>query len=79
MKRRLRTNHVNHLRKGGNMITLFRMIRLWQLRIKWRLAVWQFLDRQARELIKDPAALGAKLARALNEPAQEPGAGVPQA
>lgn len=61
------------------MITLFRMIRLWQLRIKWRLTVWQFLDRQVMELIQDPAALGAKLARALNEPAQEPGAEAPQA
>ena len=31
------------------MITLFRAIRLWQLRTKWRLAVWQFVDKQAKE------------------------------
>ena len=31
------------------MITLFRMIRLWQLKTKWKLAFWQFIDKQAME------------------------------
>lgn len=31
------------------MITFFRMIRLWQLRIKWRLALYRLLDRQLQE------------------------------
>lgn len=34
------------------MITLFRMVRLWQLRTKWILAIWQFVDKQAMEIIK---------------------------
>ncbi len=32
------------------MITLFRMIRLWQLRTKWKLAFYQFLDKQLKNL-----------------------------
>ncbi|MDE6687401.1 MAG: hypothetical protein K2K17_08800 [Lachnospiraceae bacterium] len=39
------------------MITLFRMFRCWQLRTKWRLALWQFIDQQAMELIKNPEEL----------------------
>ena len=31
------------------MITIFRMIRLWQLRIKWRLAIYKFIDKQLTE------------------------------
>ncbi len=31
------------------MITIFRMIRLWQLKIKWRLAIYQFIDKQLTE------------------------------
>ena len=42
------------------MITLFRSIRLWQLRTKWRLALWQFIDKQAIELIKNPEELEKK-------------------
>lgn len=36
------------------MITLFRTIRYWQLRAKWRLAIWQFIDKQATALIQNP-------------------------
>ena len=36
------------------MITLIRAIRLWQLRTKWRLAMYQFIDQQAKELLKKP-------------------------
>lgn len=42
------------------MITLFRMIRLWQLRTKWGLAFWQFVNKEAMELIKNPEELEKK-------------------
>lgn len=40
------------------MITLFRMFRCWQLRTKWRLALWQFIDQQAMELINHESNKG---------------------
>ena len=43
------------------MITLIRMIRLWQLRTKWKLAFWQFVNKQATELIKNPEELEKKI------------------
>ena len=49
------------------MITLFRAIRLWQLRAKWRLALWQFIDQQAKELLKNPEEIEKKLVSALAE------------
>ena len=49
------------------MITLFRMIRLWQLRTKWRLALWQFVDQQAKELLKNPEEIEKKFVSALAE------------
>ena len=49
------------------MITLFRMIRLWQLRTKWRLAFWQFVDKQASELLKNPEEIEKKFVSALAE------------
>ena len=49
------------------MITLFRSIRLWQLRIKWRLALWQFIDKQATELLKNPEEIEKKIVSALAE------------
>lgn len=42
------------------MITLLRLIRLWQIKIKWELAVWQFIDKQAAELIKYPENIEKK-------------------
>lgn len=42
------------------MITLFRMVRLWQIKTKWQLAFWQFVDKQATELIKNPEELEKK-------------------
>ena len=47
------------------MITLFRMVRLWQLRTKWKLAIWQFIDKQAMELIKNPEELEKKFTDSL--------------
>ena len=49
------------------MITLFRAIRLWQLRTKYRLALWQFIDEQAKELLKNPEEIEKKLVSALAE------------
>ena len=43
------------------MITVLRMIRLWQLKVKWELALWQFLDKQASDLIKNPENLEKKI------------------
>lgn len=42
------------------MITLFRMVRLWQLKTKWQLAFWQFVNKQAIELIRNPEELEKK-------------------
>ena len=49
------------------MITLFRAIRLWQIRTKWRLALWQFIDQQAKELLKNPEEIEKKFVSALAE------------
>lgn len=45
------------------MITVFRMIRLWQLRIKWKLAFYQLLEQQ----IKNTAELEQKLLHEIAE------------
>ena len=49
------------------MITLIRTIRLWQLRTKYRLALWQFIDQQAKELLKNPEEIEKKFVSALAE------------
>jgi len=49
------------------MITLFRKIRLWQLRTKWQLAIWQFVDKQLMELIKHPEKIEKKIMPYLAE------------
>ena len=49
------------------MITLIRAIRLWQLKIKWRLAIYQFIDKQATELLKNPEEIEKKFVSALAE------------
>ena len=49
------------------MITLIRAIRLLQLKIKWRLALWQFVDKQAKELLKNPEEIEKKFVSALAE------------
>lgn len=57
--------------RSKNMITLLRTIRCWQIRIKWRLAIYQFIDKQAMELIKNPEEIEKKfvdsLARLIHE------------
>lgn len=53
------------------MITLFRKIRCWQIRTKWQLAIWQFINKQAMEFIKNPEKIEKKfvdsLAKLINE------------
>ena len=49
------------------MITLFRWILLKQKKIKWELAIWQFIDKQAMELLKNPEELEKKFISALAE------------
>ena len=49
------------------MITLFRAIRLWQLRTKSRLALWQFIDEQAKELLKNTEEIEKKFISELAE------------
>lgn len=47
------------------MITLLKWYLLKKKEIKWRLAFWQFIDRQATELLKNPESLEKKLAEFL--------------
>lgn len=49
------------------MITIFRMIRLWQLKIKWRLAIYQFADKQLAELVRHPEKIEEKIMPYLTE------------
>ena len=49
------------------MITLFRWILLKQKKIKWELALWQFIDKQATELLKNPEDIEKKFVSALAE------------
>lgn len=49
------------------MITLLRWYLLKAKEIKWKLALWQFIDRQAAELLKDPQTLEKKLVSSLAE------------
>lgn len=43
------------------MVTLYRMLKTWQIRIKWRLALWQYIDQQATEIIRNPHEFEKKL------------------
>ena len=49
------------------MITLFRWILLKQKKIKWELALWQFIDKQAKEILKNPEEFEKKFISALAE------------
>ena len=49
------------------MITLFRWILLKQKKIKWELALWQLVDKQASELLKNPEEIEKKFIPALAE------------
>ena len=49
------------------MITLVRWYIMKTKEIKWRLAVWQFVDQQAKELLKNPEEFEKKFVSALAE------------
>ena len=49
------------------MITLYRRIKLYVLKTKWELALWQFIDKQVMELIEDPEELAKKFMPYLTE------------
>ena len=49
------------------MITLFRWILLKQKKIKWELALWKLIDKQASELLKNPEEIEKKIVSALAE------------
>lgn len=43
------------------MITLIRWVLLKQKEIKWKLAFWQYADKQLTEIIKNPEAIEEKI------------------
>ena len=49
------------------MITLIRWIILQQKKIKWELALMQFIDQQATELLKHPEEIEKKFVSAFAE------------
>ncbi len=49
------------------MITLLRWCLLKAKKIKWELALWQYLDRHLTELLKNPEELEQKLMSYLSE------------
>lgn len=49
------------------MITLIRWYIMKTKEIKWKLAFWQFVDKQATELIKNPEELEKKIMPYLAE------------
>lgn len=49
------------------MLTLIRWIILQQKKIKLELALWQFIDKQATELLKNPEEIEKKFVSALSE------------
>ena len=49
------------------MITLIRWFILQQKKIKWELALWQFIDKQAKELLKNSEEIEKKFVSALAE------------
>lgn len=49
------------------MITLFRMVRLWQLKVKWKLAVMQFINSELTKIAKNPEEIEKKILPYLSE------------
>ncbi len=49
------------------MITLFRWFLLKHKEIKWKLAFWQFADKQLMEIMKNPEAVEKKIMPYLAE------------
>lgn len=49
------------------MITLIRWYLMKTKEIKWKLAFWQFIDKQANELLKNPEEIEKKFVSTLAE------------
>lgn len=49
------------------MITLIRWYILKAKKIKWELALWQFIDKEATELLKNPEEIEKKFVSVLAE------------
>ncbi len=49
------------------MITLFRWVLLKQKEIKYKLAFWQFVDKQLMEIVKNPKEIEKKIMPYLAE------------
>ena len=49
------------------MITLFRLFRLWQLKIKWKMAVMQFINSELTKIAKNPEEIEKKILPYLSE------------
>ena len=49
------------------MITLFRAIRAYQLKLKYQLAILQFVDKYVSQLIKNPEEIEKKFVSAFAE------------
>lgn len=49
------------------MITLFRIVRLWQLKVKWKLAIMQFINSELTKIAKNPEEIEKKILPYLSE------------
>jgi hypothetical protein len=49
------------------MITLFRLFRLWSLKVKWKLAVMQFINSELTKIAKNPEEIEKKILPYLSE------------
>ena len=49
------------------MITVLRLYLMKTKEMKWKLAFWQFIDKQAKELLKNPEEIEKKFVSALAE------------
>lgn len=43
------------------MITLFRLFRLWSLKVKWKLAIMQFINSELTKIAKNPEEIEKKI------------------
>lgn len=48
-------------------MTLYRMVKLFQLKIKWKYEFYKFIDTQLMEIIKDPEVIERKIMPYLAE------------
>ena len=61
------TGNLTYIERNKLMITLFRAIRLLQLKVKWHLALYQFIDKKLMDVIKDPESIEKKVMPYLAE------------